>query len=267
MNQRESNGGFTRIKRIIVGVSGCAMLIASIILSKNGVGFTGENAWIGLVIAVSLTSAEFMFNSNFEEMNWTTLALGLGAYIYSINTNINGFYLFQNIEGNLWTNFDFKSLAGGIFMDVYPELAIAWSLKESKVGDLVGNIIKSWINPEKMTESTQYQNVKNGNNQNNQSNRKGDYQQRSQNERNNNSNSITQKLPHKDTGRRQDNNPDNKIQKNEDGSFKVTVKEEPHYHPVGYNVRQQQKPETYEGAMKTLAELMEQEERKSRKDN
>jgi hypothetical protein len=164
-----SDGNFTRIKKVLIGVSGAAMLIASVILSKQGIGFVGNASWIGLVIAISLTCAEFMFNSNFDEMNWTILILGIGAYGYSISTNINGFYSYQGIEGTLWTNFDMKSFLGGIFMDVYPELALAWSLKESKVGDLVGNLIKSWTNPERMTESTpRNQSQRNGNSNNNQ---------------------------------------------------------------------------------------------------
>lgn len=165
---RMGNGNYTRIKKIVVGLSGVAMLLTSIQLSRVGVGFEGDAAWIGLVIAVSLTCAEFMFDSNFDEMNWTILILGLGAYIYSIITNINGFYDYQNISGTIWTNPDTKSILGGIFMDVYPEIAIAWALNESKVGDLIGNAIKSWKDPEKMTEQN-HQNGRQGSQSSNQS--------------------------------------------------------------------------------------------------
>jgi hypothetical protein len=157
------DGKFTKIKKVLVGVSGAVMLFASINLSKEGVGFTGEAVWIGVAIAVSLSCAEFMFNSNFEEMNWTILVIGIGAYIYSIMTNIAGFYSFQGIEGTIWTNFNLKALLGGIFMDVYPELAIAWALKESKVGDLLGNIVKTWVDPQKMTEPQKYNSSQNQN--------------------------------------------------------------------------------------------------------
>ena len=145
------NGNFTRLKRILVGASGAGMLWVSISLSKEGVGFNSDGAWMGLIIAVSLCCAEFMFNSNYEEMNWTILFLGIGAYLYSIYTNINGFYKFQGMEGNIVTNFSLGNSLGGIFMDVYPELAIAWALKESKIGDLIGNTVKAWKSPENMT--------------------------------------------------------------------------------------------------------------------
>ena len=162
-----SNGNFTRVKKWLVGLTGVAMLVASISLSKAGIGFTGDAAWIGLVIAVSLTCAEFMFDSNFDEFNWTILVLGLAAYVYSIIANINGFYLYLGLEGTMWTNFNAKSVLGGIFMDVYPELAIAWALSESKVGDLLGNLVKSWKNPEDMTSNEQ---PKGNNNQQNNNN-------------------------------------------------------------------------------------------------
>jgi hypothetical protein len=203
MNKKGEN--FTRLKRWLVGLSGLAMLIASIILSKEGVGFKGDVAWIGLTIAVSLTCAEFMFNSNFEEMNWTTLVLGIGAYLYSINTNINGFYSFQNLDGNLFSNFDVKSFFGGIFMDVYPELAIAWSLKESKVGDLLGNIIKSWANPDKMTESqlqsnnqTSHENGARQQNTPHQSQRQQGVPEHSQNQNPMRTQGVPQSLPRRD---------------------------------------------------------------------
>lgn len=149
---RNSDDGFEKIKRVIIGISGIAMAIASIVLSKQGVGITGELAWIGTVVAISLFCAELMFNSNFDELNWTILFLGLGAYIYSIWTNIQGFYFYRGIDGTLFTNFDITSFFGGLFMDIYPELAIAWAMGASKIGDLIGNVVKTSKNPDKLTQ-------------------------------------------------------------------------------------------------------------------
>jgi hypothetical protein len=148
-----NDGNFTRLKRWIIGLSGVGIAYCSIILTKQGVGITGELAWMGTVVALALFCAELMFNSNFEELNWTILLLGLGAYIYSIWTNVEGLYFYRHISGNLFSNFDVTNLGGGMFMDIYPELAIAWALKESKIGDLFGNLIKSAQNPEKLTQS------------------------------------------------------------------------------------------------------------------
>ena len=145
------SGNFGTMKRWLIGVSGVCMAVASVILSKMGVGISGDLAWIGTVVAVSLFCAELMFNSNFDELNWTILALGLGAYLYSIWTNVQGFYFYRGVEGTLFTNFDVTSFFGGVFMDIYPELAIAWAVGESKIGDLIGNIVKTSNDPSKLT--------------------------------------------------------------------------------------------------------------------
>jgi hypothetical protein len=111
-------------------------------------------AWIGLVIAIALFCAELMFNASFDELSWTAVILGLVSYVYSIHTNIVGFYFYRGMVGTLFTNFDMTSFGGGIFMDVYPEVAIAWALKEGKVGDWIGNIIKTINESEKLGEQS-----------------------------------------------------------------------------------------------------------------
>jgi hypothetical protein len=147
-----SEGKFGTLKRWVIGISGIGVAIASVIFSKQGVGITGELAWIGTVVAIALFCAELMFNSNFDELNWTIIALGIGAYIYSIWTNIQGFYFYRGIEGNLFTKFDITSFFGGCFMDIYPELAVAWAMGASKVGDLLGNLVKTSKDPDKLTQ-------------------------------------------------------------------------------------------------------------------
>lgn len=149
---KNQEGGFTKLKRWIIFVSGVGVAYCSILLSKQGVGLSGEFAWMGTVIAVALFCAELLFNSNFDDLNWTILALGLGAYVYSIWTNISGFYFYRGLEMDIIKGFDVTSVFGGIFMDVWPELSIAWSLKESKIGDLIGNLIKTSRDPDKLTQ-------------------------------------------------------------------------------------------------------------------
>ena len=152
---KNQEGGFTKLKRWIVFVSGVGVAYCSIILSKQGVGITGELAWMGTVVALALFCAELLFNSNFDDLNWTIIVLGLGAYAYSIWTNISGFYFYRGLEMDIIKNFDVTSVFGGVFMDVWPELSIAWALKESKVGDLLGNIIKTSRDPNKLTQLAQ----------------------------------------------------------------------------------------------------------------
>src|SRR5688572_6740701 len=105
MNKSQGTS-FDKFKRFLAVASGISILGCSIYLSKEGVGFTGDIAWMGLVVAIALCCSQLIFNGRFTELTWTGIALGLGAYIYSINTNIDGFYFYRHIEGTLWTNFD-----------------------------------------------------------------------------------------------------------------------------------------------------------------
>lgn len=158
-----NDGNFTKFKRFIAIVSGVWVGYASVFLSRKGIGFGDDLNWMAWGIAIALFCAEFMFNSKFEELSWTMIFIGVGAYLYSIGVNINGFYFYRGIEGNIWNNFDLTNFGGGLFMDVYPEIAIAWALRESKVGDFLGNILKAYNDPNKMiqqvTQNKPYQPV------------------------------------------------------------------------------------------------------------
>lgn len=148
----KNDGKFTKFKRLIALVSGVWVGYASIFLSRKGIGFDDELNWMAWGIAIALFCAEFMFNSQFDELSWTMIMIGTGAYLYSIGVNIGGFYFYRHIPGTLWTNFDLTNLCGGMFMDIYPEIAIAWALRESKVGDLIGNWVKAWNEPNKLLQ-------------------------------------------------------------------------------------------------------------------
>lgn len=145
-------GGFTVLKRWVVGISALLVLAASVMLSKKGVGLGGDLEWAGFAVALALTASQFMFNSEFEDWTWTLLIVGGFAYLYSINTNIVGFYFYRGMTGDLLSNFDWTNFGGGIFMDVYPELALAWVFRESKVGDFLGNLVKAVTSPETLTQ-------------------------------------------------------------------------------------------------------------------
>jgi hypothetical protein len=143
-----NDGKFTRIKKVIALVIALGVLWASIVFSKNGFNFdtNSQYVWIGWLLAFAATSAEFMLASDFRKINWSILMLGVVAYVYSIWTNIQGF---QALRGMHTT--DLFSISASIFMDVYPEVAISWALGESKLGDVLGNLVKTLQNPEQVT--------------------------------------------------------------------------------------------------------------------
>lgn len=145
------DGNFTKVKRFITFIVGVAVLWASIIFSKNGFEFktSAEYVWVGWVLAFAATSAQFMMNSSFKKINWTIILIGSVSYIYSIWTNMEGFHSLRSTE-SVW---NVLNVGGSLFMDIFPEVGIAWALDESKVGDFVGNLVKMFKYPEQVTSS------------------------------------------------------------------------------------------------------------------
>lgn len=147
-----NDGPYTKAKKFVTFVIGIAVLYASLVFSKNGFEFeiASGYAWVGWVLAFAATSAEFMLNSTFKRINWTIVALGVCAYAYSIWTNMLGF---QSLRPND-SLYSIINVVGAVFMDVFPEVAISWALEESKIGDLIGNLIKTFQSPEQVTSQT-----------------------------------------------------------------------------------------------------------------
>ena len=145
------DGNFTKVKRVSTFIVGVAVLWASIIFSKNGFEFntSAEYGWVGWVLAFAATSAQFMMNSSFKKINWTIILIGVSSYIYSIWTNMEGFHSLRQTE-SVW---NVLNVGGSLFMDVFPEVGIAWALDESKVGDFVGNLVKMFQHPEQVTST------------------------------------------------------------------------------------------------------------------
>lgn len=127
---------------------GIGLLFISIFWSQDGFNFSlagssggGQFAlYFGWFIAFAVCIIQFVFSTNFKELNPSLLLFGVLAYVYSIYTNYQGIIHFQGLQPS--------PLGAGIlavFMDAVPEPLIAWGLYESMQGDLVGNLMK-WVN-------------------------------------------------------------------------------------------------------------------------
>lgn len=125
---------------------GLGILIISMYWSQDGFNFdiAGTSGYktlavlIGWFLAITVTVVEFIFSSNFKDLNPSLILFGIMAYVYSIYTNYEGILHFQGTSQN-WQG----ALVLGIFMDALAEPMIAWSLYESRGGDFIGNIINS----------------------------------------------------------------------------------------------------------------------------
>ena len=150
---------FSDWKKVLAIVSGVAIFLISAFNSKNGFVGSTEGDWLlslmGWAFAIAATSAEFMFTSDFKRLNWSLIFLGVCAYVYSIWTNILGL---QAWRGTV-IHYDMVNVLGGIFMDVYPEAAIAWALGESKMGDMLGNLFRAAQRKDELTDTSPRQSV------------------------------------------------------------------------------------------------------------
>lgn len=153
---RESR--FVMSKRGANLLFGVLVLATSIIFSKNGFGFGMDQKywWVGWVLAGAACGAQFMLASDWRQINFSILMVAIPGYVYSVHTNILGFYEMRGgiAATPLMAYQDPLNVAGGIFMDFYPEIAIAWALGESKVGDFFGNLVKLYKNPNSLTSET-----------------------------------------------------------------------------------------------------------------
>jgi hypothetical protein len=149
MNKQDK---YKSLKKFLAVITGLLVLYVSWILSAQGFALSKEAIWIGYVIALAVTSAELIFNTRVRELNWTIVVVGVLAYTYSIYTNIAGFFSNSYIQFGMNVPTLIACLAGA-FIDVYPEMALAWAFDASLDGDFVGNLAKvvgdgKLVNPE-----------------------------------------------------------------------------------------------------------------------
>jgi len=148
----EKEGNFTKGKKVFAIVTGLAIAVISAYNSKNGFvagDSDGLLTVMGWTFSAACMAAQFMFTSEFRKLNWTVIALGGFAYLYSIPTNYIGL---QGWNG-LATEHSFVNAIAAAFMDIYPEAAIAWALGESKLGDMIGNMVRTAQRKDDLTDT------------------------------------------------------------------------------------------------------------------
>jgi hypothetical protein len=127
-------------------VIGLGILGVSMYWSQDGfnfdtagdAGYTQAAIRIGWFLAVAVSVLQFVFSSNFRELNMSLILIGGIAYVYSIDTNTSGILHFMGSQPDRWWAFGL-----GFLMDATAEPLIAWSLGVSRDGDFLGNIVKT----------------------------------------------------------------------------------------------------------------------------
>ena len=148
MNTNKSDK-YTKLKKLFALVTGVGVFVVSAIFSQTGFGFREPSmAWAGWALAIAVTVAELIFNTKVRNLNWTIIVVGIMAYVYSIYTNFVGFYALQGTPIVFWSADAIIPILGSIFMDVYPEMAVAWAMDAAGDGDLIGNVVEVSSDPE-----------------------------------------------------------------------------------------------------------------------
>lgn len=181
MNNNSSDK-YLRGKILLAKIMGVAVLVISMQFSQNGFGFKDQDiAYIGWVLAIAVTAVQFVFNSRVKNLNWTITILGVMSYVYSIWTNIVGFYDYQGKSVSFDTIFTLEAVLpifASVFMDLMPESLLAWAFNASSEGDVVGNVLDVANNPDSIFArvSSQNNNRNNGNNNQQQQRQNAEYQ-------------------------------------------------------------------------------------------
>lgn len=132
-----------RLRRLAL-IAGIVLGVISVFFSYDGFdqSITGGNLQydgltkvIGITLAVIITLLQFIFNTDYRNLNLTLKVVGAVSYGYSIWTNFLGVtHLFGFDQITAWTV--------AAFMDITPESLIAWSMKDALHGDFLGNLGK-----------------------------------------------------------------------------------------------------------------------------
>ncbi|MFA6018604.1 MAG: hypothetical protein WC776_05525 [Patescibacteria group bacterium] len=136
----------TNALRKVALFTGFTLLLVSIFWSQDGFNFSiaGDSGYgilavlVAWLLAFSVSVVEFVFSTSYRELNPSLIVFGIIAYAYSVYTNYEGILHFQGSQQN-----GVAALILGLVIDGIPEPLIAWGMRESLVGDFIGNIIKS----------------------------------------------------------------------------------------------------------------------------
>ncbi|HZQ11107.1 MAG TPA: hypothetical protein VFD70_31340 [Anaerolineae bacterium] len=130
------------IHLLAIGVA-IILWFISVQFSANGFNFVlPRYAWVGYVLAISVTVIELVFNEEGMNHSLTIVAIGLLSYLYGIVTNIVGIWSAQGSP-------DFASnpislvfpVVLGLFLEIAPEPLLLWGLVGTGARDFLAHLL------------------------------------------------------------------------------------------------------------------------------
>lgn len=132
------------IHLLAMGVA-LVLWFVSVQFSADGFKFVlPKFAWVGYVLAISVTIIELVFNEEGMNHSLTLVAVGLLSYAYGVVTNIIGIWAAQgspdvasNPVGLLFP------ILLGFFLEVAPEPLLLWGLMGTGARDFLAHLLNN----------------------------------------------------------------------------------------------------------------------------
>lgn len=132
------------IHLLAIGVA-IVLWFISVQFSADGFKFAiPRYAWIGYVLAISVTIIELVFNEEGMNHSLTLVAVGLLSYAYGIVTNVLGIWAAQgspDVAANPMA-LVFPALLG-FFLEITPEPLLLWGLIGTGARDFLAHLLNS----------------------------------------------------------------------------------------------------------------------------
>ena len=126
--------------RIAAFITAIGLWLVSVYFSADGFGIEVPSvAWIGIVLALSVTVIELVFNRDGVHHNYTLILTGLAAYAYGIYTNIIGILAAQGNNMSFSGAVIFPVILA-LFLEIVPEPLMLWALMGVNFDDLLSKM-------------------------------------------------------------------------------------------------------------------------------
>lgn len=135
---------YRNLLRIMAILIATLLWTISVFFSQDGFRISVPTmSWIGLILAISVTVIELVWNQEGFGHNVTITTVGLAAYAYGIWTNVVGILNAQGVSPGMLTDdpakIAFPAILG-FFLEITPEPLIVWAFIGINAEDLLSHL-------------------------------------------------------------------------------------------------------------------------------